>query len=606
MKKQMKTPTRQHEKQDDIARAAKRVARNWQAWLLIVGITLVLGVWRLMVVAQQPKHLQEIAGEYGSVAEFWDEPMPNPAGTKILFQQSTETGVGVFVADTTNGGRQLLCEQAEKGFDNASFRIWGWTRDGSRFAYGWRPDKESKREIVICDGRSGEKLATVLMDRTVKEFAWLSPNAFVYADDYQELHRAEQLSKTRWGRPEPFLKPALDAKGKPVKRSKLSKEEMAALPAVEGLTAMSPNSVAFLRERTIWTWEFRAPEPTPLWSDTNQTLIDFSVDHASQRLLLRSKGDADEVLARYHWPTKHYYSFKKVPALRLLNNRLVWLSGDGCAYVQRGLMNHIIRIHNSAGAEPIEFKFEGGLNNFAANESGVYAFGSVAGEPVAIWRFAPGAEVPSCVVSNPQASFKYAKPIAPLRETLTNQNGEVTSYRLWAPPHVAPNRQYPLLIGKATQRWQGYSAAVAQGGAYVVSIEQQAEDGEWSEKALPIYEHLRTTLKVNERELYLYGASAATRQLSRLLEEHPGTWRGAILFSPASFPDIKQFRVPRLMIDCGGEDVRADMVTKYRDDAAQAGMAVTVALHENAGHVYKSVASLRERDQAVMKFLFGR
>ena len=606
MKKPTNTAMPGNEKRDDMVRAARRVARNWPAWLVIFGVALAVGAWRLMVVAQQPKHLQEIAGEYGSVAEFWGDPMPDPAGKKILFQQSTETGVGVFLADTANGERQLLCEQAEKGFDHSNFRLWGWTRDGNRFAYGWRPDKESKREIVICDGNSGQKLATVLMDRTVKQFAWLSPQVFVVVDDNQELHRVEQLSETRWGRAEAFQKPALDAKGKPVKRPKLSKEEMAALPAVECLAAMSPNSVAFLREHSVWTWEFGMPEPAPLWSDTNRTLIDFAVDHGGRRLLLRSKDDSGEVLARYHWPTRHYYPFATVAALKSLENRHAWFNGDGCAYVQRGLMNHIVRVHNRAGTSPVEFKFEAGLNNVSANESGVYVFGSVAGEPVAIWRIAPGAETPSCVVSNPQASFKYARPIAPLREAVTNQNGEVISYRLWGPPRVTAGRRYPLLIGKATTRWQGYSAAVAQGGAYVISIEQEAEDGEWSGKALPIYEHLRTTLPINEQELYLYGASGATYQLARLLEQHPERWHGAILFSPGVLPDIRQFRVPRLMIDCGGEDFRADVVTKYRDEAAQAGVSVTVALHENAGHVYRSVASLRERDQAVMKFLFGR
>lgn len=591
---------------DALRARAKRVTANWQACLIILGVAALIGVWRLIVVARHPNHLRDIATETGSVAEFWGQPMPNPSGTRILFQQSTETGVGVFFADIPNGKKAMLYEQPEKGFEPGNVQLWGWSSDGSRFAYLRRPNKEAKRELIVGDGYTGEAVGTVLMDRKVEELTWLSPQSFVFVDDYQDLFRVEQLSEKRWGVPQPFKRPEVLANGKKAKRAKLTKEQLAALPPVENIIPTSASSVAYLCEHVIWNWEFNALEPVQIWSDTNHTLVDFSVDALSQRLLLHSKDDTGEKLWAYHWPTKRLTPLGENGALKFLTNRVVWFNGDGYAYVQRGLLNHAIQVRSRVTASPVEFKFNGGLNSFAANNREIYAFGSIAGEPVGIWQLAADSEKPTCVVSNPMPSFTYAKVIVPIRETVTNESGQSFSYRLWSPTQLVPGRKYPLLIGKATTRWQGYAAAIAQGGAYFLSIEQDEEDGDWGEKVMPLYEQIKTKFQVDEEQLYLYATSRYTWQLKQLLEAHAGKWRGAILFSPAGLLDPTKLGVSRLLVDYGAEDLRADLVAKFRDDAARVGVAVTVVPHENAGHIYRSVAAQRERDQAVIKFLFGR
>lgn len=180
------------------------------------------------------------------------------------------------------------------------------------------------------------------------------------------------------------------------------------------------------------------------------------------------------------------------------------------------------------------------------------------------------------------------------------------SFRLWSPVSASAGKKYPLLIGKVGNRWQGYPASVANAGAYFASIEQDDEEGDWGEEVLPIIEHLKSQINLDAGQIYIYAASGFTPKVNRLLETHPDIWKGAILFSPPAFPDPAKLGLSRLMIDCGGEDFRSDAVAKYRDAAAQSGVMVTVAFHENAGHVYRSIASLRARDEAVVNFLFGR
>ena len=155
----------------------RRVASNRVGLLVAMGAALFVCGWRSVVVFNRPAHLQDMAAELGSVAEFWGEPSADHGGTKILFQQSTETGVGMFLGDMATGRQKLLCEQAEKGFDWRNFQALGWAPDDSCFAYSRRPDKESSREIVISAGNSGADAGVVEIPRTVTGFAWLSSNA---------------------------------------------------------------------------------------------------------------------------------------------------------------------------------------------------------------------------------------------------------------------------------------------------------------------------------------------------------------------------------------------------------------------------------------------
>jgi len=162
------------------------------------------------------------------------------------------------------------------------------------------------------------------------------------------------------------------------------------------------------------------------------------------------------------------------------------------------------------------------------------------------------------------------------------------------------------MIRKVGNRSQGCPGSFANAGSYFVSSEQDDKEGDWGEEVLPILAHLKSHLRIDAEKIYLYAASGFTPKVNRLLETHSEVWKGAILFSPPAFPDATKLGFSRLLIDCGGEDFGAEAVAKYRDAAAQKGVAVTVAFHENAGHVYRSIASLRARDEAVINFLFGR
>ncbi len=583
-------------------------ASKWRCWLiqkrlsialLAAVIALVFAV-RLLAVSKRPRDVQFIAAEVGAVAEFWGDPSPNHAGNRIVFQQSTENGVGIFLAEIPNGPRQLIFEQAEKGFDHRNFQVWGWSPDDRWFALSRRPDRESKREIVICHGKTGEIGATVAVERTVGELAWLSPQAFVYVDDYQELQRVEQLSEKKWSYPQAFKKPV-------GKKIKLTKEQQAVLPKIQGLAALANDTVVYQQGQVVWSWTFGMPEPVKLWeAGTANSLVDFSLDKDPNRLLLRCKNKEAELLSSFYLPTKYTSHFGTIPTPGHYTNRLILFNGNGYAYMRREATAKLLHIKSSPDSPAVELEFNAGLNNYVSSGRSIFIYGSRAGEPVGIWRYEAGLDSATCVVSNPQPRFERAVAINPARGMITNANGNVITYQIWSPPKAVPGKKYPFLIGKGSTRWQGYPVSIANAGAYFVSISNNSEDGAWEKNVMPLYEYLKSGLSIDPEKIYLYGASGSTQPVCDLLDKHPDVWRGAILFSPGVLPDLDRIKVPRLLIDCGGEDMRAEAVERYRDEAAQSGMEVTVAFHENAGHVYRSIASLRARDEAVMNFLFGR
>jgi hypothetical protein len=364
--------------------------------------------------------------------------------------------------------------------------------------------------------------------------------------------------------------------------------------------------VIYQQGQAVMSWTFGAVEPVKIWEATTNKLVDFVLDLKGKQLLLHCKDDDGEPLASHYLPTKYFTSLGIVPAPDYFTYRVAWFNGNGYAYVRRGIANNVLRVRNSATGGERALDFKAGINTYVGSGRALYIVGSTAGEPVAIWRYQVGDEAPLCVVSNPMPKFTLAKLVAPTREAITNAAGVVMSFRLWSPAQASDRKKYPLLIGKVGNRWQGYPASVANAGAYFVSIEQDDKAGDWGEEVLPIVAHLKAHRSVDAEMVYLYAASGFTPKVNRLLETHQEIWKGAILFSPPAFPDPTKLGLSRLLIDCGGEDFGAEAVAQYRDAAAQKGVAVTVAFHENAGHVYRSIASLRARDEAVINFLFGR
>lgn len=581
--------------------AAGRAFSNRQAWVLVTCVMLLIGGWRVGVMMQRPANLGKITKEFGSVAEFWGEPVPNPTGTRLLFQQSTETGMGIYFAEIPNGRRVLLRERLAKNFDTRDFLSSGWSPDGQQFAFAHRLGNPTGSEVLICDGNTGTNVATVKVAGSVGRLVWLSAEAIAYVDEEQTLHKLETIGGNRWRPPQPFLPLMEPQKG--AKKKRLNKDERSALVPVRRLTAATPNSVFFFRGQALWNWEFGVPAPVKVWETTTNELVDLTRDLNGQRFLLQCSGSSGAVFFQFDWSRRDFAPAILRPAAQFAGTPVKWFKGGGQAWLQ----GPALRVLSNPAQSPTEVAFEGGVNSMVVNNRELYLVGSRAGEPVAIWKYDVQKAELLCVVSNSQPSFRFAKAVVPSRETVTNKSGQIISYRLWSPPKFSPGKKYPLLVGRIDDhRWFDYPGLVANGGAYFMSVDQDFEKGDWSDAMLTAVAHVKGHRKIDEDRLFLYAYSGGSRFVSSPLENRPEMWHGAILFSPVALPDLRRIGGVKLFLDRGAEDRLTAHLSKYLDEAARLGIEVTLSIHQNAGHHYVSVASLRDRDEAMMKFLFGR
>ena len=245
----------------------KRAVSNRIGLGLVLMTVLVVVGWRLLVIAcnHTPPHWRAIAREIGSIAWFKDDVYPNKEGTRVVFSQETEKGVGVFFCNAGSEKTKLLCEQRENGYSWQRFGMLGWSPDDKFFAYAIPLEhrlNEGQREeqIVVCDGLSGETKAQIPGDPDLTQIAWLSPQSFAYLTYNQDVRVWMQKADGSWSQTHIYTKNANDR-----------------LEAIENsFTATSENSVAWRKGNEIRTLDFSTSAFKKIWGSDSNTLERFT------------------------------------------------------------------------------------------------------------------------------------------------------------------------------------------------------------------------------------------------------------------------------------------------------------------------------------------
>ena len=572
---------------------ARWLSRKRLGLLVGIGVILVIVIARFVASGRLAAHYQALATEVGSVPEFWSEVSPNHSGTGIVYQQSTETGVGVFFSPLPSGERKMVYELPEKfaikerGAQNLN--VWGWAPDDSLFAFSYLSG--TNRLIAIHNGKTGEKERETKVSRQLKGFVWLDANAVAYVNERDDLYYWGAGTEKRGSSPVSFVKKGAQKPGIPVR----------------GLTAVSPDTIAWHDGSAIWSWQFGTERPAKLWDGETNNIVDMGIAPGGNYFLLRLKESGGETIARVQLAGGRLETLARINALAQQTNKnhVVWLGG-GFAHAWGGVATHSVFIYPQYQAKPQELVFPGGIMSYASSGSSLYLVGSRAGEPLGVWRYDGNMEKVTCVLSNALPRYRLAKPVTPEQSEFKTKGGTTINYWLWSPPKVAPGKKYPLLMGGPCWGWDSYRSAAVNGGAYVVNIDRDDWYSDWTEGVPELLEHLRESLKLDETKLYAFGTSAQVWHASRLVEEYPDTWRGVLMFSPGgSGPSFDKIKKHRLFIDCGADDRYTEGALKYRDEGLKRGIAITTMVHEDAEHTYRSIRSVRSRDQAVMRFLFG-
>lgn len=563
--------------------------RTWesatrQRLLLALAVVLLVLGWRWVIFAKG-RRLQRLGEELVAVNMLVKYPVPNWAGSQILFAQSTEQGVGLHVLNLATGQRLPVYELAEGRILSGSLLLLDWSPDDSMLAYA-KPVKGKKQEVVLCSSSVGKKVGSLAVVGLIKEFRWLSPASFAYLNDSNNIYVAARDAQGKWRQTQEF-------KG-------------ITQPPVTHFAAVSANELVWKQAGGIWLLDLAATGAERLWKPETNRLISCYFARENGKLLIsaQNKDGSYQILA-LNLNTRRTDRLNEVTEASI--GKVNWVnSGSGFAFQCPDHWGDSLWVRRRTGASQATVLFaDGEVIDFKARRDRIFIYGSEGNEPPGIWEYTVGSEALRCVVAATEKPLRASRSVRHTSATLTNGTRVIT-YQRWSPARKT-GKLGPLILGQTPYRWNAYPQLAAAAGYHFVTVNRKSwEEGidQWEEDVLAVRAELVKKPEVDGQRIYLYGHSAETYPMSNLAASWPELWKGALMLSPSTLPDLTRCRLSTVLIDAGELDTGArERLTKYQADAARAGVAVKLVIHPQARHTSWSRTTELAKVKALAEFL---
>ena len=414
------------------------------------------------------------------------------------------------------------------------------------------------------------------------KFVWLSPTSFAFTTYNQAWLVFDEKTAGTW------------VQTQVIKRF--------AAGEMTNLTVTSPYSVAWQQGNVIWAYDFTSGATDKIWESTTNKLDSFTYLAETWNYLLNCNDEKGPLSICFRPP-------------RLLENQGTILSmtrsDTRTRYADLRMEHGFYSFTIMAGkdSELIHFVWDGMVEYYKLAGDYLYLAGNPANEAPGIWRYDIHANEARHLLSNQTSDFKHAQIITPVVGVGTNAQGRHISYHLWKPKQVSPGKKHPLIIGQTHYIWSPYQQVAPEAGYYFAAVDRAtwADDiDNWPEDVLELYDILAKDPDVDTNRVFLTAFSAESRDVIQVLAARPGICKGVILFNPGVEPDLSQAHFSRMFIVGGGDDtvgISVEKLKKFQDEAAKAGVSVTLAIQEGAQHLSMSIATERERMRQFAKFL---
>ncbi|MCW5555310.1 MAG: hypothetical protein KIS67_24505 [Verrucomicrobiae bacterium] len=544
--------------------------------------------------------------ELGSILVFAGRPLPNHAGTKLVFiQYRTNDAWGIYVREMAHGKRKLLdvllTDTWREGVVYEQLRTFGWSPDDQHFAYS----RGRQRRIVICDVESGKRTVVYEADKPVTSGAWLSPQTLVCTDGERLLEFVQ--SAGQWTGPRVFTASAAPAGS-----------AAATNPPVESLQAFSADTLLWQQGDAIWS-AGRDSAPVKVWQAGESELVEYHYSREARQFLVHGRDQEADFLAEL---------FPGTPGGRNTLTNQESIGGPGAHPTQARLLNGgrgyaylnesdfslntpVVRMERSQ--PPVSLPWRSEIKSFAVSQEQLFVISALTNEPTGIWKLDLNSGALEQIVSNQERPFQFATSQPPIQNFMTNASGKRLTYYLLAPSHVKPGQPAPLVFGvmgklEQAYNWDRYAQTIANCGYYFVIVDRRnSAVNEWADEALSVYEALVHQVSVDTNRVYALGISVGAVPINQLLARRPELWRGAMYYSPNSLPDPARLKASRILIDIGeldkysGENNRT--AKDFRDAAARAGVNVTLFIRPGVGHNCRLLSIEKERLHQLAAFL---
>ncbi len=542
------------------------------------------------MIAAQYFNEPDVVRELCSIPQFEQDLIPNSANTRLVFCQDTEAGVGIYFCDTDGGKPQLLCEQKEKGNHYRRFSMLGWAPDDSLFACAWPENTQDQEFILIFDGLTGQLLSKLEADQSFEQFTWLSSGSFAYSAGGTSVRVVIKQADGSWVHKRYFENVATN---------------------MDNFVAFSPDSVAWHDGNAIWLFNLDSGSSEKVWEATNQ-LVEFTIARDSGGFLLNCSDDLGQYLSWFDLQDKRTVDLGRISDQQNYIRNAIWNGhGSSYAYLTNDLAGSAFCIKTAEMTTPITITWRGGVHNLTLNGNQLFFTGNPEDQPPGIWEYDIQFKTFKCIVPSTSGPPGNRIGSPPMCQMMTNSLGEQRFYHLWGPPHVSPNKKYPVLLAQELNYWFPCFQVAADSGYYVAVVDRpffNTWDGNpehsWVEDVSGLYEVAMRNPNVDTNRVYLYACSRETSFLSQLMNERPSLAKGAILFSPTGLPDASALQNKRILIVDGKLDGDASQrFSEFQDRAAQEGNNVTLLLQDNAGHISASGTTLCNQARLFAKFI---
>ncbi|HVV00500.1 MAG TPA: hypothetical protein VHH88_04005, partial [Verrucomicrobiae bacterium] len=497
----------------------------------------------------------------------------------------TATGGGIYSLNVKTGERVQVYEFPDRRLTSGkNLTLLEWPPDDSVLAYA-RPMKGKKQQVVFGSPLLGHKVGTFSVKGVIQEFRWVTPTEFLYLNENNRLFLVARDTHGKWIQTREFGD---------------LREQM-----VSNIRLIAPDEVAWKQGGAIWSLKISGNNfPVKLWSPPEGWLVDFDFSRETGRFLVTLAVPAGSEILSVDQDAKSARVLQKVEKVNITG--AAWLnSGGDYGYLYDDHGANALHISSQPSLEDHLFQ-DGGVLDFKVRGGSMFLYANEENEPPGIWECTLSGDQLRRLTPVSAKPFSFATVARQSSGTLTNDNRIVT-YQLWSPPHPKKGAKYGLVLTQTPYDYNPCALVAANAGYCFVSINRRSwEQGieNWESDVLAVYSEMTNRADVDTRRVYLYGHSAETIPISRIVHSHPGLWRGVLLASPTGLPEVETCRLHEIFIDGRGLERGAEArLVSYQDLAARKGIVVTLLIHPNAHHTSWSLNTAEAKVLATAAFL---
>lgn len=590
---------------------------------LVAGQMLWQGVHR-------PRHLDALADEWGNLSYMLENEKPQVShdGTRILYCDSAEDGVGVFVASVGTGKTKRIFEEKEIHFGMGPHGVlapFPWSPNDRWLVYARQGpgalDEEralpNETALTLCRASNDKPTQTLISPfGRVVALVWLDSNTFMYASGTEgEVFMVVRKQADGHWTQSSLKRPA-------VQRGKLDKHFCA-------LAALSDHTIAWLQANRLWTLDVRSNTATKLFTfPTNEFFTSFDYCKRTRQFLLSSVGSKADSLWRM--PLDAPVQLTRIVTDSHTHNNswndAIWVgNGPGWAYIRPpGLdLSGLVLKPGPSAHQTLLFK-NAYVQYVVPAPDGRHLFvaGNLHNRPgSAIWEYDTADGSQHCIVPAAPGSMPYLKPIRASYVNVRISAHEHLNVEVFPPANYnrRSDRKYPVVITsiryvRADPYLTQYGEAIANAGAYFILIDHpwsQRSLNHWASRIFDVYHYLVQLPTIDPHRVFLMSNSAQSTGLMMLLKQHPGLWKGAIFLAPGgNLTKPSQLasaggHLARLLVTAESHYPSAHYLSQYQQEACGAGIEMNYVIHPHTPHEFIAKGSQRARLRAMLHFIFG-